>query len=1074
MPAMKTSSKGNISSSSKNMDAQLRAFLDEHRVNKGEPFTHTAKLAKTDAGVLWSAGSYYIGVDDAEKFLTLYCNAVAARAYPTLAERPTPVGKPIGPLRVDFDLKTTMAGGAHRQYTDDILRQIVGFYQQAIKQIIQHGMFEDKMLWCIVLEKPAPRKEKDATHGVVIKDGFHLHFPHFICSGWTQDHYLRDSVTHSMISEKTWAGVDFVEGVETIIDKTMATKMWMMYGSMNHKNAKSVPYLATKAYDHDLQTISFDDVFEDEMSNRKMAVSYYLPRFLSIKGYDSETPLSDQFTVRMPKPRKPTVTRTRSDEQVAEDLKRIKDGGLLSYLSEARISDYIGWMDIGWTLFNIGQGSDEALEMWIEVSQRSDKFLDGACEDEWSKMEMRGKTMGSLIKMIAQDRPEEYNEWRTGQIDYYIDESLVEKKATECDIAAVVFRMYEGRFVCTKSKKDKWFEFKNHRWFELDDAHSIKFLLSTEVRAQYTRYIDKLNDDRRRTQDDLKIKTLDEKVIRCLKISRELKTVPFHKKVVEALKLRMMDDKFEDKLDCDPLLLGCENGVLDLKIGQFREGRPDDYISRTTKIFYREYDEHDIQVIELRKFFKKVFPDPELYSYFFDFFTSCLEAGNIHKTLLVATGNGNNGKSKTFKMLEFTFGEYCTKFSPETLVAGRGQVGGTRTDLIRARYSRIALCDEIAAHEKVNLGAVKQITGGDSVPARDLYEGARDQKDIQAQFTLCIQCLAEGTMVSLPCGISVPIETLSNNKELLVWDASAKQIVVKKQLCFIDQGSKPCITLILSNGESVTCTPNHRFLSASEEWIRADSVVLGSTCLMTQTGRLLVVRVEDAGVKHVYDLTVEKPYSNFIANGLVSHNCNDLFKIPGQDDAMWERVRVLIYESEFVKPKDLDKKVVPKTPEEQFKAKKFIADLGLNDNWLRDQAPVLLWILFRNFKRYKERGIKEPDKVKASTDSYRGQNDVYRQFLKDHLLKVTKDDAEYASAKVGVVEAFKLFQGWYKNNYPSYAKSTPIDSYNFKHEMTKRMCKSTGVGKNEHWPGWTLLEDEEDPSDNSSFFAKVK
>jgi hypothetical protein len=149
------------------MEAQLRTFLDKHRVKQGELFTHTTK----STGALengWHSGSYYISKKDIEPFMILYCNAVKNGCTLTITEKPGSYF----PLRLDFDMKSNPEDGLKRQYTQDTLRKIVELCQRELKKIIHPNAFSPTMLWCIVLEKKCPRKEEG-----FIKDGFHLHFP---------------------------------------------------------------------------------------------------------------------------------------------------------------------------------------------------------------------------------------------------------------------------------------------------------------------------------------------------------------------------------------------------------------------------------------------------------------------------------------------------------------------------------------------------------------------------------------------------------------------------------------------------------------------------------------------------------------------------------------------------------------------------------------------------------------------------------------------------------------------------------------------------------------------------------
>ena len=53
------------------------------------------------------------------------------------------------------------------------------------------------------------------------------------------------------------------------------------------------------------------------------------------------------------------------------------------------------------------------------------------------------------------------------------------------------------------------------------------------------------------------------------------------------------DPSFYERLDENRDLIGFKNGVYDLKNMVFRQGTPDDYISFSTGINYKEYNEED-------------------------------------------------------------------------------------------------------------------------------------------------------------------------------------------------------------------------------------------------------------------------------------------------------------------------------------------------------------------------------------------------------------------------------------------------------------------------------------------------
>ena len=743
------------------MEAQLRSFLDESKVSKGETFTHTTKSTGTLANG-WPSASYFIDNEYLDTFLTHYCNSIRRKCICTVTERPGPYG----PLRVDFDFKSSLDHGSQRQYNTEILKKIVRIYQEEIKNIIDPSTFEVKTLWCIVLEKPSPRVEEGR-----VKDGFHLHFPHFVCEGWVQDEYLRSKVTTKMIEEKVWNDANFITPIEEIIDQNIARKPWMMYGSVNYKSKNSVPYILNNweslskneryghVFDENLKEIHVHNAFEDEMVGRDKSVKYYLPRLLSVRGFRYSTELTkdmikkrDTFTSKRRK--RKTFVRKRRVEDVMEDIKTIKDGEIMSMISDDRSDNYDEWMEVGWTLFNVGQGNQECLEMWIDFSRRSPKFVEGGCEEIWESMEIKGKTIASLLAMAKTDSPNEYKAWKETNIRSFLWKSLLEPKPAEYDVAMVVTKMFGDKFVCSDARKNEWYYFEEHRWRKMDSGIQLRRLFVKDVIIEYCNLQREINKE----ADEIEYKmgmaekdspngmelALDYKKIsgkkkRCSAIISALKTTSFHRKLIEMCQLEMHDYNFNKKRNENRYLLGCENGVIDLETFVFRDGRPDDYITFTTGRYYQVFNPNDEEVKELDEILMKVYPNKNRRKYFEDFFAMSLKGGNTGKDWLIATGESDGGKSATFRILETALGSgnsgYTSNFSRENFVqaTGRNSSSGPRPDLARIRGKRLMGGSEITKDEKINIGFIKQITGNDVIWARGMYE---EGDEIQPQFTL--------------------------------------------------------------------------------------------------------------------------------------------------------------------------------------------------------------------------------------------------------------------------------------------------------------------------------------------------
>lgn len=703
--------------------SEFYTWINQFKVKHKEPCTHGSMSSP--------CGSYFLGSKDVNSFWIRYQNSCAKKHHLSITEKP----ELYSPLRVDFDFKYN-ANDLTRIYTKTDISFIVSAFQETIKEIISSDAedLEPRTLWCIVLEKKSPRHTETED---VKKDGFHLHFPFFICEDWVFQ-YTRKKVAEVLKKQNLWADKNLLKSVTETIDRGISRKTWLIHGSTKEKGSE--PYIASYCLDHNTKKVSFDKMFEDEMVDRKNNVRYYLPSFLSIRGYQEITPLKEVEKFRrqvIPKPRVKHIPKKRSEKEIAEDLKIITDGDIMEMISEERADNYNDWLDLGWTLFNVGQGSDEALKLWIDFSKKSDKFIDGRCEEEWGNMEIRNKTLGSLLAMAKRDNPTLYEEWRNTNIRWHLFRSLVEPNPNEYDVSVVVAKRYEGIFLCADGKKDIWYEFRDHRWHEMDDAISLKKLFATEIVSMYHELKMDFVRQQNPGEDDMEYRKLKEKQQRCEKIIEKLKTVKFHTNLMKMCKLHMYDPTFYKKMDQDRQLFACENGVLDLNLLTFREGRPDDYITISSGVVFPTITPSRDDVNFVNKYFKQLYPNPNIRGFALDTFAQCIEGGNINKQFVIFTNDGDGGKSELIILLERMMGEYMGKFPRELFVTKAASGSGPKDELHRTHGKRIMTVDEIASNEDMNVGVVKLLTGKDSFYARTLH--ARGS-EIRPQFTLFLQC----------------------------------------------------------------------------------------------------------------------------------------------------------------------------------------------------------------------------------------------------------------------------------------------------------------------------------------------
>jgi P4 family phage/plasmid primase-like protien len=172
---------------------------------------------------------------------------------------------------------------------------------------------------------------------------------------------------------------------------------------------------------------------------------------------------------------------------------------------------------------------------------------------------------------------------------------------------------------------------------------------------------------------------------------------------------------------------------------EFRDGKPDDYISFSTKVDYdpsKPYYEHESWP-EIDRFVKSVLPDKEVREYFMLHLATSL-SGNNSQRFHIMTGSGSNGKSMLMNLMTTVMGDYCCKVPITLLTQQRGKSSAASPEMVRIKGRRFATMQEPDEKVPLNTGLMKELTSTEKVTARDLFAGAKAMIDfyVQARFHL--------------------------------------------------------------------------------------------------------------------------------------------------------------------------------------------------------------------------------------------------------------------------------------------------------------------------------------------------
>jgi P4 family phage/plasmid primase-like protien len=754
-----------ISSSSQYND--LTDFLSKHSVNNKntgagnkKKITHT-RIASTELNVY--GGVYSIDKEELPIFRRLYYEYVFIKGRKEyLTERQL---DGIGPILVDLDFRYDY-DVTKRLHTSEHVQDLVQLYLEELKEFFVFE--ENKSFPIFIMEKPNVNRIADKQ---ITKDGIHM------IIGIQMDNTLQTMLREKILEQigDIWE-LPLKNEWNEVLDEGISGGYtnWQMYGSQKpgHEAYKLTYYLTAEldVSDNNWMTTAKAPKDIDLLKDLHLLSAQYDGHI----KFDLNEKIKEEYNKRREnKTNKVKKSSSKGkiniifeeekegeielvDIKNLETLKKAVDYIMVNLkVNEQYIRETHQYAQIlpekyyqpGSHLLNTQVGfalkhtDDRLFLSWIMLRAKASDFDFNDIPHQYKRWKNDftkrpdGVTRASIMYWAKQDAYEEYKKVKANTVDQYIEDTIFE--AGDWDYAMVLYHLFKDKYVCSSITNKKWYVFNKHRW-EKDEGQRLRMAISKDLFELYSaKQSEYLSESQHYEPSDENHEKFQRKIKKIAEICIKLKKTNDKNNIMREAMEIFFDKDFAKNIDSNPYLMCFTNGVFDFKTKQFRDGYPQDYITKTTGIPYSPFDsEKNVEIAnDIMTFMEQLFPQQDLCKYMWDHLASVLIGVKKEHAFNIYRGSGSNGKSILTDLMSQCLGDYKGTV-PITLVTDkRSSIGGATPEVMQLKGVRYAVMQEPSKDAIINEGIMKELTGGDPLLGRALY---CDSEIFIPQFSLVV------------------------------------------------------------------------------------------------------------------------------------------------------------------------------------------------------------------------------------------------------------------------------------------------------------------------------------------------
>jgi P4 family phage/plasmid primase-like protien len=434
-----------------------------------------------------------------------------------------------------------------------------------------------------------------------------------------------------------------------------------------------------------------------------------------------------------------SVTTTEASDPSEDDIKtRELLSEVIGKLGKHRWNHYPDWIRIGFVMFNEGY----TVENFIEASKVSKHYKSESptwIRTKWRMFRKSNLSQALLWKWLSEDDADTYAELVVQRKDFW---ALV-KSPSHAETARFFYNLKPDAYLF--NERLGWYQLQPNNVWKVYEKQPSGLL--SDIWHTFKKIVKEHQGQLDMTEtDEEKAKTMKTRLTSLLKFCGQIGNKGFCDGVIAFLPSCYNDEDLDNKMDESRHLLAFSDAVYDLDKMEVRPIQPDDYICLNTGFPYpvqrnpearKELVETLRSVFEVEAYVKEN-PDElgAVTSYVLKTLALCLHGRKKYEKFFVWTGTGGNGKGLISEMLKRVLGDYYHTVPHQVLTKGQDKKDATCPPLAKAKGKRAVAASEPEADDKLQVGAIKEWTGGDTVTARDLY---RSTVSFVPQFVLFLQ-----------------------------------------------------------------------------------------------------------------------------------------------------------------------------------------------------------------------------------------------------------------------------------------------------------------------------------------------